>query len=197
MLDKNWLQPDKELVKHNTQYIVFQKLKYFWMAKACYTKSIQYHIRLMAIFIGGVNRTIYELSIFRTDKVVALSETETSEYPASLFTCVSALWTTRYISLTIVANFLINEMLIYIKWPGILEFNRNWIAYVNKTIIVNKDSPIDSLTYINQKTITSSEFNHKCCPPLQCHMSRADEPRAQSIDFQEYSTWLRKTGDRC
>ena len=54
-----------------------------------------------------------------------------------------------------------------IKWPGILEFNRNWIAYPNKTIIVNKDSPIDSLTLINQKTITSTTC--KCRPPLQCH----------------------------
>ena len=96
MLDMNWLQPAKELVKHNTQYIVFQKLRYFWVAKACYTKSIQYHIRLMTLFIDRVNRTIYELSLFRTDKVVALSESETSEYPATLFTCVDAIWTTRY-----------------------------------------------------------------------------------------------------
>ena len=91
MLDMNWLQPAKELVKHNIQYIVFQKLKYFWVAKACHTKSIQYHIRFMTIFIGRVNQTMYELLIFRTDKVVAPSETETSEYPATLFTCGCAL----------------------------------------------------------------------------------------------------------
>ena len=95
MLDMNWLQPAKELVKHNIQYIVFQKLKYFWVAKPCYTKSIQYPSRLMTTFIGRVNRTIYELLIFRTDKLVAPSESETSEYPATLFTCVGALWTTR------------------------------------------------------------------------------------------------------
>ena len=45
----------------------------------------------MAIFVGRVNRTIYELLIFRTGKVVAPSETETSEYPATLLTCVGAL----------------------------------------------------------------------------------------------------------
>ena len=47
----------------------------------------------MTIFIqaGKVNRTRYDLSIFRTDKVVAPSEPETSEYPATLFTCVGVL----------------------------------------------------------------------------------------------------------
>ena len=69
----------------------FKTLKNFWLAKACYTKSIQHHIRLMTIFIGRVNRTTYELLIFRTDKLVAPSESETSEYPATLFTCVGAL----------------------------------------------------------------------------------------------------------
>ena len=57
----------------------------------CHTKSIQYRIGLMTIFIGRVNRAIYDLSIFRTDKVGAPSETKTSEYLATLFTCVHAL----------------------------------------------------------------------------------------------------------
>ena len=43
----------------------------------------------MAIFIGKVNRTIHDLSIFRTDNVEAPSETETSEYPATRYLHVS------------------------------------------------------------------------------------------------------------
>ena len=53
------------------------------------------------IWLTIVNRTINHLSIFRTDEVVVPSETETSEYPATLFT------EQQY------------------KWPGILEFSRN------------------------------------------------------------------------
>ena len=36
-----------------------------------------------------------------------------------------------------------------IKWPGILEFNRNWIAYANETIIVNKDSLIAKISVMS------------------------------------------------
>ena len=58
-----------------------------------------------------------------------------------------------------------------------------------KIDIVNKDSPIVSLTLINQKTITLTT-NHTQAAILFDHY----EPRAQSIHFQEYSLG-RKTGD--
>ena len=32
---------------------------------------------------------------------------------------------------------------------------------------------------------------------MQAAISVILEPRAQSTDFQEYSTWMRKTGHRC
>ena len=39
MLDMNWLQPTKDLVNLN-QYIVFQKVKHFWVAKATVTQKV-------------------------------------------------------------------------------------------------------------------------------------------------------------
>ena len=77
------------------------------------------------------------------------------------------------------------------KWPGILEFCRTRIAYANETNIVKMDSLIDSLTLMKQKTTTST-INH-----TQAAIIAILEPRALSIEFQEYPSWLRKTGDRC
>ena len=108
------------------------------------------------IWLTIVNRTINHLSIFRTDKVVVPSETETSENPATLFT------EQQY------------------KWPGILEFSRNWIAYANETNIVLKQGFPYRLSYLDKPE--DDNFNHKIKmaqiwqitlrPPLQCH-SRA------------------------
>ena len=68
------------------------------------------------------------------------------------------------------------------------------IAYANETNIVNKDSPIDSLTLKNQTTTTLTR-NHTQAA-ITVSYSRV-EPRVQSIHFQEYFAWVRKTVDQC
>ena len=59
--------------------------------------------------------------------------------------------------------------------------------------IVNKDSPIDSLTLINQKTTTSTT-NHT---QGAITVSYSSLLRVQSIDFQEYFTWATNTEEDC
>ena len=67
------------------------------------------------------------------------------------------------------------------------------IAYANETNVVNKDSPLDYLTLINQTTTTLTT-NHTQAAIAVSYLS------LESTDFQEYFTWLRsvrKTVDQC
>ena len=66
------------------------------------------------------------------------------------------------------------------------------IAYANETNIVNKDSPY-RLSYLEKPD--DHNLNQKL--HAGCPYSVILEPRVQSIDFQEYFTWVRKTVDQC
>ena len=67
------------------------------------------------------------------------------------------------------------------------------IAYANETNIVNKDSPIDTLTLINQTTTTSTT-NHTQAAITVSYSSLESSLSTFRIF---HCTWVRKTVDQC
>ena len=73
--------------------------------------------------------------------------------------------------------------------PKLIEL----LMHANETNIVNKDSQIYSLNYLDKPD--DDNFKHKS--HTSCLFSVILKPRVQSIDFQENFTGMRKTVDQC